>query len=178
MKINYLGIWYIYSNMSFNRTIYDDCAYSTELNEQRNMLHYNLNPNKFYNQDQKRINFGLLGGNNVSQSPENLIDLESDLRNQTRLYSRCPIRKFNPTCDINKCGSKTGLPCEGCPSKMLHMPEGTMIDYKPRFNNVGYDLRNIGCPVKNPTMWSYAPKPAPKAGGNGGWFKLPLMKTK
>lgn len=147
--------------MSFTRTIYDDCAYQKELNENQNLLHYNLDSNKFYNCSQTRIDFGLLGGNNVSQSAENLVDLESDLRNQTRLYSRCPRRKFRPTCDVFKCGNANGYPCGDpkCQPKMHHMPESTLIDYRPRYNNIGYSLEGMGCGT-NPTMFAHKPNGA------------------
>ena len=144
--------------MSFNRTIYDDCAYAKRLNENQNVLHYNLDTNKFYNCNQKRVGFGLLGGNNVSQSQENLVDLESDLRNQTRLYSRCPKRKYRPTCNVYECGNKGGLPCgdSKCQPKMFHMNESSLIDYRPRYNNIGYTLTGMGCP-SNPTMFAHDP---------------------
>lgn len=168
--------------MSFNRTIYDNCAYNKQLNENMDILRYNLDPNKFYNADQKRIDFGVVGGNNISQSPNNLVDLESDLRNQTRLYSRCPCKKFNPSCDITSCGKNTGIPCEACQQQFIHMPTTTLIDYKPRYNNVGYDLTTIGCPPSNPTYWGYDPKKEKektKEKKTGFWgFNLPFLKTK
>jgi hypothetical protein len=149
--------------MSFNRPLYDACEYETRLGDNEGILKYTLDSNKHYNCNQKRIDFGLLGGNNVSQSTENLVDLESDLRNQTRLYSKCPQRKYRPTCDVNACGNQSGYPCGDlkCQPKMYHMPEATLIDYKPRYKNKGYSLDNMGCPTKpNPTMFSYANNPA------------------
>lgn len=145
--------------MSFNRTIYDDCAYAKRLNDNQNVLYYNLDANKHYNCNQKRIDFGVVGGNDVSQSSENLVDLESDLRNQTRLYSRCPRRKYRPTCDVYSCGNVNGYPCGDmkCQPKMYHMKETSMIDYSPRYNNVGYTLKGLGgCPY-NPMMFAYDP---------------------
>lgn len=144
--------------MSFTRSKYDDCAYSQRLNENQSVLHYGLDTNKFYNCDQRRIDFGIVGGNDVSQSAENLVDLESELRNQTRLYSRCPRQKFRPSCNINQCGNSNGYPCgdSKCQPNMYHMKETSMIDYRPRHNNIGYTLNNIGCP-SNPTMWSHNP---------------------
>lgn len=147
--------------MSFTSTIYDDCLYQKRLNESQNILHYTIDANKFYNCNQNRVDFGLVGGNNVSQSSENLVDLESDLRNQTRMYSRCPTRKFRPTCDIRACGTKTGLPCgdSRCQPAMTHMRENTMIDYRPRYNNKGYNLQEMGCGT-NPTMFAHKPNQA------------------
>lgn len=145
--------------MSFTRTLFDDCTYAQRLNESQNVLHYNVDSNKFYNCNQNRIDFGLLGGTQVSQSAENLVDLESDLRNQTRLYSRCPRRKYRPACDVYQCGNKTGLPCGDpkCQPKMHHMRESTLIDYRPRYNNIGYNLDGMDCGGTNPTMFSYKP---------------------
>lgn len=47
--------------------------------------------------------------------PSTIVDAESDLRNQTRLLSRCPETRFDPTkakncLDCSKCDS--GLPCD------------------------------------------------------------------
>jgi len=149
--------------MSFNRLSYDACDYSVNLKQQEGMLHYNLDTNKFHNCNQQRIDFGLLGGTQVSQSSENLVDLESDLRNQTRLYSRCPTRKFRPNCNVNACGNKNGYPCGDpkCQPNMHHMKAGTLIDYRPRYNNKGYNLEGLGCGGKgapsNPTMFTHRP---------------------
>lgn len=157
--------------MSFNRTIYDDCAYALRLNDNQSTLYYNLDANKHYNNNQKRINFGIIGGNDVSQSTENLVDLESDLRNQTRANSRCPSRKYLPTCDVNRCGNVNGYPCGDlrCQPKMYHMKETSMIDYRPRYNNIGYSLKGLGSCPYNPTMFANDPagfvsgRPTPNA---------------
>jgi len=147
--------------MAFTRSIYDSCLYAKRLNENQGTLQYNLDTNKFYNCNSKRIDFGILGGNAVSLTTENLVDLESDLRNQTRLYSRCPTRKYRPTCDVNQCSKTSGLPCgdpiPGCQPNMVHMPTTTLIDYRPRYNNKGYNLDNMPCGGSNPTAFSSAP---------------------
>lgn len=134
--------------MSFNRPIYDPCAYNKRLQESTSVLTYNLDPNRFYNCNQCRIGFGIVGGNQVSISQCNLVDLESDLRNQTRLYSQCPEKKYLPLCDP-KCKSNTGLPCGNAACRcdnLVHLPECNMIQYKPRIDNVGYELNYPPCP--------------------------------
>jgi hypothetical protein len=141
--------------MSFNNLLYDDCAFGRRLQDNKSVLDYTLNSNKFYNCNERRVDFGLLGGNNVSQSTENLVDLESDLRNQTRLTSLCPSRKYQPKCNKATCGRKQGLPCGSCQSRMHHLPSSQLVDYRPRYNNRGFDLKNVGCPG-NPTMFAYA----------------------
>ena len=139
--------------MSFNRAIYDPCAYNKRLDESTSVLTYNLDPNRYYNCNQCRIQFGVVGGNDVSLSACNLVDLESDLRNQTRLYSLCPEKKYLPTCDLN-CKSKLGLPCGSrcCKNEVKYnLPECNIIQYKPRIDNVGYELKYPSCP-KNPSF--------------------------
>ena len=44
-------------------------------------------------------NFGLVGGTNVSHIKGNLVDLENDLRGQTRSNTKCPARKYAPPKD-------------------------------------------------------------------------------
>jgi hypothetical protein len=147
--------------MAFTRSIYDNCDYKNRLGDNEGVLHYTLNGDKYYSCNQKRIEFGLLGGNNVSQSKENLVDLESDLRNQTRLYSKCPTRKYRPNCDVYACGNKNGYPCGDptCQPNMYHMQSANLIDYRPRFNNKGYTLDGLGCNGQgaptNPTMFMH-----------------------
>jgi len=135
--------------MSFNRAIYDPCAYRKQLNESTSVLTYVLNPDKFYNCNECRIAFGVVGGNEVSRTKGNLVDLESDLRNQTRLYSHCPGRKFLPNCRTGCKNSKTGLPCGpvSCHKDNLsHLPTCNIVQYKQRPQNVGFHLKYPSCP--------------------------------
>lgn len=139
--------------MSFNRAIYDPCAYNKRLDESTSVLTYNLDPNRFYNCNQCRIEFGVVGGNEASLSSCNLVDVESDLRNQTRLYSLCPERKYLPNCNKCKC-NKSGLPCgsRSCRNeKTQHLRDCNLIQYKPRIDHVGYELNYPSC-SKAPTM--------------------------
>lgn len=134
--------------MSFNRTIYDPCAYNKRLDENSNLLTYTLDPNKHYNCKPCAIPW-TLGGNVVSIQKCNLVDVESDLRNITRLYSTCPEKKYLPSCKPNPY-SQDGLPCssESLSCNMSNLPECAMIYHKPRINNVGYELNYPACPNK------------------------------
>ena len=142
--------------MSFTRARYDPCAYDKSLSESTSVLTWRLDPNQYYNCNECRHEFGLVGGNNVSRYEGNMVDLESDLRGQTRAYSQCPTRKYQPGTVIqgshhNGCRpgcSKTGLPCGSrkCRNdKLRHLRGCTMIDYKPRIDNVGFNLKYPPC---------------------------------
>ena len=82
--------------MSSNRLIYDECAYKKSLEESISPLKYMMYPGKYDNDSKCRIEFGLVGGNGVSLFCGNLVDLESDLRGQTRLNSNCPTKMYSP----------------------------------------------------------------------------------
>jgi hypothetical protein len=82
--------------MSSNRLTYDACAYQAKLTQSMGPLDYALYPGKYENSAKCRIEFGTVGGNGVSLFSGNLVDLESDLRGQTRLASQCPLKMYMP----------------------------------------------------------------------------------
>lgn len=144
--------------MSFNRPIYDSCAYDKRLDESTSVLTWLMDPNKFYNCNECRVEFGIVGGNNVSRFTGNMVDLESDLRNQTRLYTHCPGKKFVPNTvvegkTVNGCkpgAGPTGLPCGSVAARndaVRHLPNCNIIQYKQRIDNVGYELNYPACPA-------------------------------
>ena len=83
--------------MSSNRLSYDACAYQDSLQQSTDPLNYMLYTGKYENSAKCRIEFGVVGGNGVSLFTGNLVDLESDLRGQTRLASQCPRKLYHPT---------------------------------------------------------------------------------
>lgn len=134
--------------MSWNRAKYDSCAYNKDLSQSTSSISYLLDPNKFYNCNDCRIEFGLLGGNNTSITRKNMVDLESDLRNQTRQLSNCPERQYLPYCEA--CDNNEGMPCGSASCKLQqdfkHLRACNIVQYAPRIDHVGYDLRYPGCP--------------------------------
>ena len=82
--------------MSSNRLSYDSCAYQKNLQQSTSPLDYMLYNGKYENSAKCRIEFGVVGGNGVSLFSGNLVDLESELRGQTRLASLCPKSMYNP----------------------------------------------------------------------------------
>jgi hypothetical protein len=137
--------------MSWNRTKYDQCAYRKDLSQSTSPMIYSLDPNKFYNNTNCRPNFGLIAGNNVSVTSDNMVDLESDLIGITRQASKCPERKYLPHC--RHCDETSGLPCgtEGCKKteSLQHLQECKIIDYSPRIDHIGYNIKYTQCPTAN-----------------------------
>ena len=140
--------------MSWNRTKYDQCAYQKELSQSTSPINYSLDPNKFYNCNDCRNNLGLLGGNNVSITRDNMVDLESDLFGITRQNSLCPERKYLPHCE--QCDEVSGIPCphEGCRKmkSLQHLPACNIIQYAPRVDHVGFNIKYAPCPVQDKGM--------------------------
>ena len=83
--------------MSFTRLDYDSCAYAKALEESKSPLDYNLYMGKYENEKQCPVGDFT---NNLEFGAKT--DLESELRGQTRLGSKCPSKKFNPNTKVNK----------------------------------------------------------------------------
>lgn len=79
-----------------NRLIYDSCSYNTELQQSVAPLSYILDPVRFENCQKCRPELGVVGGTAVSHINGNLVDLENDLRGQTRPVTKCPSYKYTP----------------------------------------------------------------------------------
>lgn len=118
--------------MSYNRLRYDQCAYNTEINQSVGPLEYLLNPMKYENCQKCRHEFGLVGGTNVSNIKGNLVDLENDLRGQTRQNTKCPTLKYQPTE-----GSTIQVAGNACNSQRtidltpVHLPPCQMLRFPP-----------------------------------------------
>jgi len=104
---------------SQTRTISDDCAYKRRLHESTSPLLYNINPIAYESCTKCHMAYpgfiGSLGGQGFGIGPDR-VDIDSDLRGQTRLLTNCPTHKYNPH-SYKYCGScqncNQGLPC-GC----------------------------------------------------------------
>jgi hypothetical protein len=75
--------------MSFNRLTYDSCAYAKTLQESTDPLDYNLFKGKY---ESCKDCLDGSGVNNLAFGVKT--DLESDLKGQTRLGSKCPSKQF------------------------------------------------------------------------------------
>ena len=118
---------YIIDKMSYNRLIYDECAYRKTLDESVGPLGYILNPMKYENCQKCRHEFGLVGGTAVSNIKGNLVDLENDLRNQTRSASLCSSKKYAPS-NSNFIQLENGQKID---TSLQHLQPCQMIRYHP-----------------------------------------------
>jgi hypothetical protein len=112
--------------MSFNRTKYDTCTYKQNLQGNVNTLSYIMSPMYFEHKDKCRHQLGLIGGTTVSHIKGNLVDLDSELRGQTRYISRCGGNMYVPTDDGIIKNDKTP-PID---TTMLHLPSCQTIMYR------------------------------------------------
>tara|TARA_B100001093_G_C26686633_1_gene952946 strand:- start:249 stop:701 length:453 start_codon:yes stop_codon:yes gene_type:complete len=144
--------------MSSNRLIYDQCEYDTRVAESTGTLAYMLDSSAHENNKKCRIELGIVGGNNVSLTKGNLIDVESDLKGVTRKASLCPSRKYRTKCATSDC-----LSCQpenividgpGCDkprevdTDLVHLPSCNMFRYKPTPLPKALDFP--ACPVRQP----------------------------
>lgn len=116
--------------MSFNRLKYDECSYKSEITQSVNPLNYILDPIRYEHCNKCRPEFGIVGGTAVSHINGNLVDLENDLRNQTRPNTHCPLYKYLPN---ERKGKEYIKPVEHpeLDHTKLHLKSCQLFDYKP-----------------------------------------------
>jgi hypothetical protein len=113
--------------MSFNRTKYDNCSYKVDLKSSVDTLSYILSPCRYENNNKCMHQLGLVGGTSVSHIKGNLVDLDSELRGQTRIISKCPANLYTPSDDGIIKNDKTP-PID---QTMKHLPSCQSIMYRP-----------------------------------------------
>jgi hypothetical protein len=82
--------------MSFNRTIYDSCAYATQLQSSTSPLEYNLFTSKYQNCKTCPLVEG--STNNINFGDK--VNIENELQGLNRQLSRCPEKKFDPKSSV------------------------------------------------------------------------------
>lgn len=75
---------------SSNRLLYDNCSYQKQLYESTSPLAYNLYQGKYENCNKCIYD--------KFWTPYQLVDIETELRNQTRPLSHCDQFKYSPNC--------------------------------------------------------------------------------
>lgn len=121
----------------FNRLSYDSCAYDQQLHDSTSPFDYQMYGGKFENCDKCIVDKFYL-----KQDPA-LVDVESELRNITRPYSKCNNLKYSPNC--KKSGMCTSTFDKSVP--IVPVPEVCPIVFNniPRQTSPGYTVpsRNI-----------------------------------
>lgn len=115
--------------MSFNHLGTDTCTYARHLKENVSILGYVLSPYRYEHKDKCRHSLGLIGGTSVSHIKGNLVDLESDLRGQTRYLTKCHTHNhlYKPIVPGGKIFNDKTEPID---TSLLHLPRCQMISYK------------------------------------------------
>lgn len=124
--------------MSFNRLSYDTCAYSKTLQQSTDPLEYNLFRGKY-----ESCNSCPLSSAPVDLEFGVRADVESDLKGQTRIGSKCPSQRY-PT---NATPSAAFIPAIACQSIYNLTPTNLR---KPETSGLK-DLSSYGqnmCPIK------------------------------
>jgi hypothetical protein len=134
--------------MSYNRLLYDNCAYKQRINESIAPLYYNLNDIAYQNENncsQDDPGFFIKQTSNVPKNPC-LVDLESELMGVHRNASNCSANKYHPSCIKSTCGkgpednnkpTEGGLPCnDSCHNFELNTCSNKIVNYgeQPPFN--------------------------------------------
>lgn len=81
--------------MSFTRNQYDKCAYTQNIEQSVHVGNYQFFEYQGKHPNPCRVDFGVVGGNNVSVS-QSQVDIESNLRGQTNKLSLCSNNKHLP----------------------------------------------------------------------------------
>lgn len=125
---------------SSNRTMYDNCAYQKNLYESTSPLDFILYQGKFENCNKCVYDKFWV--------PYQLVDIETELRNQNRPLSQCDQFKYSPNCRKSKLCLSTFDPSipvvpapEVCPIVYNNIPKQTTPGYvlsNPNFCNLNY----------------------------------------
>lgn len=136
-----------------NKLIYDNCAYAQWEYSSTIPIQYQLYMGK--NENCNKCVYDKFW------HPYDLVDIESELRNQTRPGSRCGMYKYNPNCKTSKSCISTYnsdvpvvLAPECCPIVFNNIPKRT---------HPGYTLPNPNiCGYEENDPWSYLSKTSKK----------------
>jgi hypothetical protein len=83
--------------MSQSRNQYDCCEYSHTLSQSMGPYEHVMDVARYKHAQPCRMRQGVLGGNAVSHVGASVIDVENDLRGQTRPLTQCAAFKYLPS---------------------------------------------------------------------------------
>jgi hypothetical protein len=136
------------AHFSFTKSLYDDCNLTKKDQESTGAFKW-ITDSVYENPNNCNINASPFMHNQFKNIPAAAVDIENDLRNQTRVLSRCPSSRFDPSKVVNN--NKFTSKLEDCKSQAL-VPEYTRIN-KPcnifsgvsinRFHPLCEDLQDV-----------------------------------
>lgn len=135
----------------YNKKIYDTCAFQQRVADSVSECDYSMYRGKYVNGNRCHV-------------PQcvylNLVDVESELKNQTRLSSSCNMFKYHPSCKFDQKGNNTCistfsklnpivLPPQVCPDaeRLLYFNSGLKKPQNPGFVTPSLNVCNKA-PVK------------------------------
>lgn len=110
------------AHFSFTRTSSDQCALDHKLSESIQPFNHTTDSNVVENSSACLPSQSPYMFNNFHSVPNKVVDIESDLRGQTRLISKCPTKQYNPST-----ANKVDFKWKECDTTVL-TPEYTRID--------------------------------------------------
>ena len=134
-----------------------DCTLKKCANENKGILSYTLDVNRYYNYSPCRMEQGIVAGNDVSIYDGNLVDLDSDLKGITRKVTKCPTGQYAPGTIVE---GKDTVPCDNnlreCATlknkRLTHLPTCNIIKYAPKQMEAGPgQAPSVSCSAKIPS---------------------------
>ncbi len=110
------------SHFSFTRSLYDDCALQTKNQESTAPFNWATDVAVVESKESCFLGASPFMHNPFKSIPVDSIDIESDLRGQTRNLSKCPTQQFNPAT-----AAKYDFKIKECTDERL-VPEYTRTD--------------------------------------------------
>lgn len=102
------------AHFSFTKSLYDDCNLAKKEQESTGPYQYMMDPIR-ESQSSCWQNQSPFMHAHFNSIPSSHVDIESELRNQTRHSSKCPSARYDPT-KLDNCRSckkcNSGLPCD------------------------------------------------------------------
>jgi hypothetical protein len=128
--------------MSSNKLKYDSCAYSLRVNDNKDVFKYQVYVPKFENCAKCKV-----GSDEDRQRLSMRVDLESDLRDQNRLNSLCPSKKYLP------CGFGNENACKTYPTITPYLCERDMVQWDKhipgnRLYDTNFKAETETCPMR------------------------------
>lgn len=134
------------SHFSFTRNSYDQCELEKKYQESTHPFKYTTDTIVSENNDSCFLNASPFMHNQFRSIPRGVVDIESELRGQTRILSNCPSLKYNPhnqeaiDFKVSECTDKGLIPEYTRVNKPCNIFAGITIN---RFHPLCDDLQNL-----------------------------------